>query len=72
MLGGDCHVAAKVVVMGISEANIHRIRKDREVQKSLLITLHANTCRLRFLISSNTEHSYYTEDRILGPFNSLP
>ena len=57
MSGGNCHVAAIRVAPGSSEAIAHGIGKHREVQKPLLVSLRADICLLRLVISASTEHS---------------
>ena len=57
MLGGNCNVAAKRVAPGSSESIAHRIGKHREVQKPLLVSLHADIGLLRLLISASTKYS---------------
>ena len=61
MLGGNCQVVAIRVAPGSSEVIAHRNGKNWEVQNALLITLHADICLLRRLISSSTEYSLCPE-----------
>ena len=60
-LGGNCHVATIQIAPGSSEVVALKKGKNREVQKSLPVSLLADICLLRLLISSSTKYSLCPE-----------
>ena len=57
MPGGNCHVAGIQVAPESSEVIAHGNRKNHKFQKPFLVTLHADICILRLIISSSIKYS---------------